>query len=200
MRTGLPKSSVAPRRANITIPRCQSRAAAPRPRERSRHPHITALIVAERRHSAITRYAERSAAQRAGTRHAPAVGVPEVRHYSRAGVRPRKRSRHPHITAHIVAERRHSAVTRYAERSAVCRDSTRPCCRRAGGTPLLQSRSQTARAVTPSVNPRQRRGHTHRRRCAADAPPRTRQGQPSVQKNPPAEAEGFKSISVVWII
>ena len=93
MRTGLPKSSVAPRRANITIPRCQSRAAAPRPRERSRHPHITALIVAERRHSAITRYAERSAAQRAGTRHAPAVGVPEVRHYSRAGVRPRERSR-----------------------------------------------------------------------------------------------------------
>ena len=31
----------------------------------------------------------------------------------------------------------------------------------------------TARAVTLSVNPRQRRGHTHRRTCAADAPPRT---------------------------
>ena len=121
-------------------------------------------------------------AQRAGTRHAPAVGVPEVRHYSRAGVRPRERSRHPHITTHIVAERRHSAVTQYAERSAACRDSTHPCCRRAGGTPLLQSRSPTARAVTPSVNPRQRRGHTHRRRCAADAPPLTRQGQPSVPK------------------
>ena len=116
MRTGLPRSGVAPRRANITTPRCQSRAAAPRPRERSRHPHITALIV---------------------------------------------------------AERRHSAITRYAERSAVCRDSARPCCRRAGGTPLLQSRSPTARAVTLSVNPRQRRGHTHRRmrrgRAAADA-------------------------------
>ena len=26
----------------------------------------------------------------------------------------------------------------------------------------------TARAVAPSVNPRQRRGHTHRRRCAAE--------------------------------
>ncbi len=129
MRTGLPKSSVAPRRANITTPRCQSRAAAPRPRERSRHPHIT---------------------------------------------------------AHIVAERRHSAITRYAERSAACRDSTRPCCRRAGGTQLLQSRSQTARAVTLSVTPRQRRGHMHRRRCAADAPPRTRQGQPSVQKKSPS--------------
>ena len=92
MRTGLPKSGVAPRRADITTPRCQSRAAAPRPRKRSRHPHITALIV---------------------------------------------------------AERRHSAVTRYAERSAACRDLTRPCCRRAGGTPLLQSRSLTARAVSP---------------------------------------------------
>ena len=111
MRTGLPKSGVAPRRANITTPRCQSRAVAPRPRERSRHPHITALIVAERRHSAITRYAERSAA---------------------------------------------------------CRDSTRPCCRRAGGTPLLQRRSPTARAVSLSVNPRQRRG------------------QPSVQKKSPS--------------
>ena len=31
------------------------------------------------------------------------------------------------ITALIVAERRHSAVTRYAERSRACRDSTRPC-------------------------------------------------------------------------
>ena len=139
MRTGLPKSGVAPRRANITIPRCQSRAAAPRPRKRSRHPHITALIVAERRHSAITRYAERSAA---------------------------------------------------------CRDSTRPCCRRAGGTPLLQSRSQTARAVSPSVNPRQRRGHTHRCTCAADAP----RAAERTKKIPQPRAGGFKSISVVWII
>ena len=106
MRTGLPKSSVAPRRADITAPRCQSRAAAPRPRERSRHPHITTLIVAERRHSDITRYAEHSAA---------------------------------------------------------CRDLTRPCCRRAGGTPLLQSRSPTARAV--SSPPHHRR--THRRGATA---------------------------------
>ena len=102
---GVTESSVAPRRANITTPRCQSRAAAPRPRKRSRHPHITALIVAERRHSAITRYAERSAA---------------------------------------------------------CRDSTRPCCRRAGGTPLLQSRSPTARAVTSPPHHR-----THRRGATA---------------------------------
>ena len=127
MRTGLPKSGVAPRRANITTPRCQSRAAAPRPR---------------------------------------------------------KRSRHPHITAPIVAERRHSAVTRYAERSAVCRDSTRPCCRRAGGTPLLQSRSPTARAVSPSVNPRQRRGHTHRCTCVADAPPLAHSGNASTAAPP----------------
>ena len=74
----------------------------------------------------------------------------------------------PPTSALIVAERRHSDITRYAERSAVCRDSTRPCCRRAGGTPLLQSRCPTARAVTSSVNPRQRRGHTHRRTCAAE--------------------------------
>ena len=74
----------------------------------------------------------------------------------------------PPTSALIVAERRHSAITRYAERSAACRDLTRPCCRRAGGTPLLQSRSQTARAVSLSVNPRQRRGHSSRCRCAAE--------------------------------
>ena len=43
--------------------------------------------------------------------------------------------------------------------------------RRFGDALLLQSRSPTARAVSPSVNPRQRRGHTHRCRCVADAPP-----------------------------
>ena len=74
----------------------------------------------------------------------------------------------PPTSAHIVAERRHSAVTRYAERSAACRDLTRPCCRRAGGTPLLQSRCPTARAVTLSVNPRPRRGYMHRHTCAAE--------------------------------
>ena len=72
----------------------------------------------------------------------------------------------PPTSALIVAERRHSAITRYAERSRACRDSTRPCCRRAGGTLLPQWRSMTARAVTSSVNPRQRRGHAH----DADAP------------------------------
>ena len=113
MRTGLPKSGVAPRRADITTPRCQSRAAAPRPRKRSRHPHITALIVAERRHSAITQYAERSRA---------------------------------------------------------CRDSTHPCCRRAGGTPLLQSRSLTARAVSPpSLGASQMRYYPHSRSLTARA-------------------------------
>ena len=64
----------------------------------------------------------------------------------------------PPTSALIVAERRHSAVTRYAERSAACRDSTRPCCRRAGGTQLPQSRSMTARAVT---SPPHHRRHPH---------------------------------------
>ena len=155
MRTGLPKSGVAPRRADITTPRCQSRAAAPRPRKRSRHPHITALIV---------------------------------------------------------AERRHSAVTRYAERSAACRDLTRPCCRRAGGTPLLQSRSLTARAVSPpslgasqmryyphsrsltaravtfSVNPRQRRGDIHREKTAEERFHMLARGWPAYPVAPVARA------------
>ena len=38
-------------------------------------------------------------------------------------------------------------------------------------SPIAVVRNPTARAVTLSVNPRQRRGHTHRCRCAADAPP-----------------------------
>ena len=44
----------------------------------------------------------------------------------------------PPTSALIVAERRHSAVTRYAERSRACRDSTRPlltACRRYATTP-----------------------------------------------------------------
>ena len=44
----------------------------------------------------------------------------------------------------------------------MCRDSTRPCCRRAGGMPLLQSRSMTARAVTSPPHHR-----THRRGATA---------------------------------
>ena len=35
-------------------------------------------------------------------------------------------------------------------------------------SPLAVVPNLTARAVTPSVNPRQRRGHTHRRTCAAE--------------------------------
>ena len=50
---------------------------------------------------------------------------------------------------------------------------------RFGDALLLQRRSLTARAVSPSVNPRQRRGHTHRCRCVADAPPPAHSGYPS---------------------
>ena len=171
MRTGLPKSSVAPRRANITTPRCQSRAAAPRPRERSRHPphhrHTHRRGATALCHNPV----------RGAQRSVPGLDTPLLSACRRYATTPEPLpdrasglATPPHITTHIVAERRHSAVTRYAERSAACRDSTRPCCRRAGGTPLLQSRSPTARAVSPSVNPRQRRGHMHRRTCAADAP------------------------------
>ena len=38
-------------------------------------------------------------------------------------------------------------------------------------SPIAVVRNPTARTVTLSVNPRQRRGHTHRRTCVADAPP-----------------------------
>ena len=84
MRTGLPKSGVAPRRANITTPRCQSRAATPRPRERSRHHIISADIRTHRRGATALCHNPVRGAQRS---------VPEVRHYSRARVRPRERSR-----------------------------------------------------------------------------------------------------------
>ena len=99
----------------------------------------------------------------------------------------------------LVAERRHSSVTRYAKRSVACRDSPRHQPLRAGGTPLPHHHriahphrppsssdcastssaihlyalrrcapAPTAQAVTPSVNPRPRRGYTHRRICAAE--------------------------------
>ena len=180
---------------------CQRYATTPEPESDRASGHATpspptsAHIVAERRHSAVTQYAERSV---------PGLDTPLLSECRRYATTPEAEydrasglvtTSSPHTSAPIVAERRHSAITQYAERSATCRDSTRPCCRSAGGTPLLQSRNPTARAVTLSVNPRQRRGTS----ADADAP-QTRQGQPSVQKNPPAEAGGFKSISVVWII
>ena len=112
MRTGLPKSGVAPRRANITIPRCQSRAAAPRPRERSRHP-------------------------------------PHHRHTHRRGA------------------------------TALCHNPVRGAQRSVPGlnTPLLSACRRYATTPEPESdrasglvfsNPRQRRGYTHRRTCAAE--------------------------------
>ena len=46
--------------------------------------------------------------------------------------------RHPSVC--LVAERRHSSVTRYAKRSVACRDSPRHQPLRAGGTPLPHHR------------------------------------------------------------
>ena len=46
--------------------------------------------------------------------------------------------RHPSVC--LVAERRHSSVTRYAKRSVACRDSPRHQPLRAGGTPLSHLR------------------------------------------------------------
>ena len=49
--------------------------------------------------------------------------------------------RHPMVGLHsLVAERRHSSVTRYAKRSVACRDSPRHQPLRAGGTPLPHHR------------------------------------------------------------
>ena len=129
----------------------------------------SAHIVAERRHSAITRYAERSV---------PGLDTPLLSACRRYATTPeplpdRASGLATPITADIRTHRRgatalcHNPV-RGAERSAACRDLTRPCCRRAGGTPLLQSRCPTARAVTLSVNPRPRRGYMHRHTCAAE--------------------------------
>ena len=58
----------------------------------------------------------------------------------------------------LVAERRHSSVTRYAKRSVACRDSPRHQTLRAGGTPLPRHPSDCA--STPSaiiIGLRQRR-------------------------------------------
>ena len=46
--------------------------------------------------------------------------------------------RHPSVC--LVAERRHSSVTRYAKRSVACRDSPRHQTLRTGGTPLPRHR------------------------------------------------------------
>ena len=56
----------------------------------------------------------------------------------------------------LVAERRHSSVTRYAKRSVACRDSPRHQTLRAGGTPLPRHPSDCASpssAITHRIAP-----------------------------------------------
>ena len=126
-------------------------------------PPTSALIVAERRHSAVTRYAERSRACRDSTH--PLLTA--CRRYATTASIPTQHQRR----AYGASETRYCIITPFARRGSGGRMGHRrsTITRRVGDALLLQSRSMTARAVTSSVNPRQRRGQQH----AADAP-RTR--------------------------
>ena len=64
--------------------------------------------------------------------------------------------RHPSVC--LVAERRHSSVTRYAKRSVACRDSPRHQPLRAGGTPLPHLR----RLPSAIVHHHHQIAHPHR--------------------------------------
>ena len=58
----------------------------------------------------------------------------------------------------LVAERRHSSITRYAKRSVACRDSPRHQPLRAGGTPL----PRPSAVASPIVRHHHRIAHSHR--------------------------------------
>ena len=64
----------------------------------------------------------------------------------------------------LVAERRHSSVTRYAKRSVACRDSPRHQPLRAGGTPLPHHR----RLPHPIVRHHHRIAHPHHPPSSSD--------------------------------
>ena len=64
----------------------------------------------------------------------------------------------------LVAERRHSSVTRYAKRSVACRDSPRHQPLRAGGTPLPRHR----RLPSAIVHHHHRIAHSHRPPSSSD--------------------------------
>ncbi len=78
----------------------------------------------------------------------------------------------------LVAERRHSSVTRYAKRSVACRDSPRHQPLRAGGTPLPHHRrlpltSSAIHRIAPSsaihrIAPLVAMHHRHRRKTAEE--------------------------------
>ena len=78
----------------------------------------------------------------------------------------------------LVAERRHSSVTRYAKRSVACRDSPRHQPLRAGGTPLPHLRrlpltSSAIHRIAPSsaihrIAPLVAMHHRHRRKTAEE--------------------------------
>ena len=78
----------------------------------------------------------------------------------------------PSTSALIVAERRHSAVTRYAERSGACRDSTHPlltACRRYATTASIptqhQRRAYSVRSISPTQHQRRAYGASETRYC-----------------------------------
>ena len=126
------------------------------------------------------------------------MGLLKIARLQRADIASSPPHRHHHRTHRRGATTLCHNPVRGAQRSVPGLDTPLlSACRRYATTPEQESDRASGHAFS---YPRQRRGHTHRRTCAADAPPLTRQGQPSVQKNPPAEAGGFKSISVVWII
>ena len=78
----------------------------------------------------------------------------------------------------LVAERRHSSITRYAKRSVACRDSPRHQPLRAGGTPLPHLRrlpltSSAIHRIAPSsaihrIAPLVAMHHRHRRKTAEE--------------------------------
>ena len=122
--------------------------------------HMVGLhsLVAERRHSSGTRYAKRSVACRDSPRQQPL----------RAGGTPLPR--HPSDCASTS-----SAIHRFAPSAQYIAIGVTPSARSDSGgrmrhrlAPSICAPAPTARAVTPSVNPRPRRGYTHRRRCAAE--------------------------------
>ena len=68
----------------------------------------------------------------------------------------------------LVAERRHSSVTRYAKRSVACRDSPRHQPLRAGGTPLPHHRRLPHHIVRHTSDCANGAIHRHRRKTAEE--------------------------------
>ena len=122
------------------------------------------------------------------------LAYPVTPTHHQSTVEERLYNRHPSVC--LVAERRHSSVTRYAKRSVACRDSPRHQPLRAGGTPLPRPSAVASHIVRhPSICASEMRSCADRASGHAFSYPPTASGGTRTDAYAPRSAAAERSIA-----